>query len=331
MSLGIVIIGRNEGPRLQRCLRSVSRSEACIVYVDSGSRDGSVELADSWGVNVVSLSDSLPFTAARARNAGFAKLQHLNPKVEYVQFMDGDCELASGWFMYAMNFLQAHPGMGAVCGRRRERFPEQSIYNKLCDIEWDTPLGEARFFGGDVLIRANALREVGGYRDDLIAGEEPELCIRLRAVGWRLWRLPHDMTWHDAAMVDFSQWWRRTMRSGYAFAQGAHLHGAPPERHWIRESRRAWCWGLALPALLGLSWLWPETAHWTVWACGVYPAQVLRLILRGKGPGAMPPSRAFFLVLGRFPEALGQMKYWADQFTKRPPGLIEYKSRGTYQ
>ena len=101
---------------------------------------------------------------------------------------------------------------------------------------------EARAFGGDVMIRAAALENVGGYRDDLIAGEEPELCIRLRAAGWRIWRLPYEMTSHDAAMTRFSQWWRRAMRAGYAFAQGAHLHGASPERHWVWESRRAWLW-----------------------------------------------------------------------------------------
>ncbi|MFN9708341.1 MAG: glycosyltransferase family 2 protein [Burkholderiales bacterium] len=329
MILGIVIIGRNEGERLRACLHSVARAGACVVYVDSGSTDGSVELAQSVGVNVVPLTCSQPFTAARARNAGFSRLQYLAPEIRYVQFIDGDCEVLPGWLLQALIFLEAHPGVAAVCGRRRERFPHRSVYNKLCDVEWDTPIGEARSFGGDALVRANALREVGGYRDDLIAGEEPELCVRLRAAGWRLWRLPHDMTWHDAAMVQFSQWWKRTLRSGYAFAQGAHLHGAPPERHWVRESRRAWFWGLALPGGLLLFLLLPQVGHWALWACLIYPAQVLRLALRGQGPAATRLLRAFFLVLGRFPEALGQMRYWADQYTGRHRGLIEYKSRGT--
>ena len=40
--LGAVVIGRNEGARLERCLDSLQGTVACIVYADSGSEDGSV-------------------------------------------------------------------------------------------------------------------------------------------------------------------------------------------------------------------------------------------------------------------------------------------------
>ena len=78
------------------------------------------------------------------------------------------------------------------------------------------------------MLRANTLEAVDGYREDLIAGEEPELCVRLRTKGWRIWRLDAEMTLHDAAMTCFSQWWRRAVRAGYSYGQGAHLHGSPP-------------------------------------------------------------------------------------------------------
>src|SRR6185437_6636133 len=138
----------------------------------------------------------------------------------------------------AKSFLETHSNVGAVCGRRRERFPDRSIYNWLCDREWEGPAGEVRACGGDVMIRSSALKAVGGYRDDVIAGEEPELCVRLRTAGWSIWRLDTEMTLHDAAMMRFNQWWRRTLRAGYAFAQGAYLHGAPPERHFVWEMHR---------------------------------------------------------------------------------------------
>ena len=106
-----------------------------------------------------------------------------------MQFIDGDCEIARDWIQKALSFLERHPDVCAVFGRRRERYPSVSIYNRLCDIEWDVPIGPAKAFGGDVMIRAAALDAVGAYRNNLIAGEEPELSVRLRAQGWRIWRL----------------------------------------------------------------------------------------------------------------------------------------------
>lgn len=181
-----------------------------------------------------------PFTAARARNAGIAQLPE---NVELVQFLDGDCVLQEGWLAQAQAFLTARQDVAVVCGRRREMYPQVSVYNQLIDGEWDTPIGEARACGGDALMRVDALRAVGGYRDDLVAGEEPEMCLRMRQAGWTIWRLDAEMTAHDAQITRISQWWKRTKRAGHAFAEGAALHGAPPERHWVSETRRALIWG----------------------------------------------------------------------------------------
>jgi glycosyltransferase involved in cell wall biosynthesis len=184
---GVVAIGRNEGKRLKACIRSVTGTSALVVYVDSGSTDGSVDSAKSAGVDVIALDTTTPFTAARARNEGFSRLQQLAPQLPYVQFVDGDCEIDQSWINAAVGFLDDHPDVAVVCGRRRERFPDSSIYNKLCDIEWDTPIGRTNGCGGDAMIRADAIAQVHGYRTDLIAGEEPELCLRLRTAGWKIW------------------------------------------------------------------------------------------------------------------------------------------------
>jgi GT2 family glycosyltransferase len=321
-TFGAVVIGRNEGDRLKRCLASLPAA-ARIVYVDSGSDDGSVAWARRCGVDVVELDRAIAFTAARARNAGFRELRRLAPDIAYVQFIDGDCELDAGWPRQAVARLAGDDGVCAVFGRRRERHPAQSPYNRLCDIEWDVPIGPARAFGGDVMIRAAALEAVGGYRDDLIAGEEPELCVRLRARGWTIWRLDAAMTLHDAALTRFAQWWRRHVRAGFAFAEGARLHGAPPERHWVRETRRALLWGVALPvACAAASILAPP---WGLAAWLVYPLQVLRLFLRRGRPLGERGLLALFLVLVRFPEAQGVMTYAYRQWTRQKPRLIEYK------
>ena len=323
--VGCVIIGRNEGDRLRPCLTSLVGQVAAMVYVDSGSTDGSVALARGLGVTVVELDMAIPFTAARGRNEGFRVLQGRLPSLRYIQFVDGDCEVLPGWLDEAREFLESHPEVAVACGRRRERYPEHSIYNKLCDMEWDTPLGEAKACGGDAMIRAGALLEVGGYRNDLIAGEEPELCVRLRLAGWKVWRIDRDMTLHDAAMTRFGQWWKRSLRSGHAFAEGAYLHGASSERHWVRESRRAWVWGGVIPLLILLG---VPMLGWGALALSfLYPLQVVRLALQGKGSLSLRDRwlRAVFLVLSKFPELAGQVRYRVSRLQLAKVKLIEYK------
>ncbi len=310
MTIAAVVIGRNEGARLLACLAALEGQVAQVVYVDSGSTDGSFAVAERAGAQVIALDMSQPFTAARARNAGVAALGR---DVELVQFLDGDCALREGWIDTARAFLDRHPEVAVVCGRRRERAPEASVYNALIDREWDTPPGEALACGGDALMRIAAVRAVGGYRETLIAGEEPELCLRLRRKGWKIWRLDAEMTWHDAQIARFSQWWQRSRRAGHAFAEGASLHGARPDRQWVAETRRALLWGAVLPLLIfaGAILITP----WALLALLVYPAQVLRLARRG------PLPWAFFTVLGKFPEAAGVLQF----HTRRQSRIIEYK------
>ncbi len=322
--VALVAIGRNEGERLTRCLESAVAQSNDVVYVDSGSTDGSLALAIRMGAQVVNLDMSQAFSAARARNAGAALAIKGRQDIRYIQFVDGDCELVGGWLAAARSFLESHPGVVAVCGRRRERYPAKSIYNALCDLEWDTPIGEARAFGGDVMLRTEAFQAAGGYRGGLIAGEDPELALRLRLAGGQVWRLDVDMTLHDAAMTRFSQWWRRSARAGYAYAMGAALHGSTPERHWVRESRRAWLWGLLIPLL----WLGALVAQLYGVAAAIamlYPLQWIRLALSAKGPIKQRSASATFLVLGKFAEASGQLKFSWHRLVGQTGRLIEYK------
>lgn len=323
-NFGIVVIGRNEGERLKRCLASSLAACPRVVYVDSGSTDGSLALAREMGAEGVELDLARPFTAARARNAGYRRLVEIAPEMDYVQFVDGDCEFIPGWLEAARKFLDRHPEVAVVCGRRRERNPSQSLYNLLCDMEWDTPTGEARACGGDAMFRRLAFDASGGYREDLIAGEEPELCLRLRSAGWRIWRLKKDMTWHDAAMVHFGQWWKRNVRAGHAFAEGAALHGGAPERHWVGECRSALFWGLGLPILILALVLEGGPGYFALLAA--YPLQVVRLARRGQRPVSRENWwRAFFLVLGKFPEMAGVLTYLVRRLRRSETRLIEYK------
>jgi cellulose synthase/poly-beta-1,6-N-acetylglucosamine synthase-like glycosyltransferase len=281
-----------------------------------------VELARALGVSVAVLDMSVPFTAARARNEGFRQLRELAPGLSYVQFVDGDCEVVVGWLDKAGRFLDDNPDIAAVCGRRRERYPEDSVYNMLCDIEWDTPVGQAKACGGDAMMRISAFESVGGFCADLIAGEEPEICMRLRAAGWKIWRLEEEMTLHDAAMKKFGQWWQRSLRGGYGFAQSMDFAGSS-ERLWRREARSAWLWGVGIPiaTVIAVS----TTGPGGLGLLAIYPLQIARLAWRERRSVRENWWRAWFMVLGKFPEALGQAKYFAHRFLGEHSQIIEYK------
>lgn len=328
--IGVVTIGRNEGERLIRCLQSLQAQlpEGCpVVYVDSGSTDGSLEAARTLGVHTVELDLTIPFTMARGRNAGFAYLREHFPEIDYVQFIDGDCELLAGWLDSAIRALDEDARLAIVCGRRRERSPEASVYNRLADMEWNTAVGEAKECGGDALMRVSAIQEVNGYNPSLIAGEEPDLCVRLRQKGWKIRRIDADMTVHDAAMLHFSQWWKRSLRGGWAYAAGAAMHGSLPEKFRVRESRSNWLWGLIIP-LLAIALALPTTGFSLFLLLG-YPALMWRIYRYRRSQGDSPSHAwfyAWFCVLGKFPQVLGQLKYWQNRWLGRQSVLIEYKA-----
>jgi len=331
-AVGAVAIGRNEGERLHRCLRSLARCVQPVVYVDSGSRDQSVSFARGLGVAVVELPEDAPFTAGRARNAGLERLIALEPGLEAVQFVDGDCELVDGWVERAVGVLAQQADVAVVCGRRRERFPEASTWNRLCDLEWDTPVGEAAACGGDALMRVKAVREVGGFAPDLIAGEEPELCVRLRRAGWKILRIDVEMSLHDAAMTRFSQWWRRMQRAGHAYAEGALRHGRSPLRHDVRELASALVWGTIVPAAFVASTLltpWWPPAGLVAAGLALAVADLYRRIAahrRARGDDRHAAALyARFTVLGKLPLAWGAIACGLSRLQGRRAALIEYK------
>ncbi len=323
---GVVAIGRNEGERLKLCLDSLTGRGYPVIYVDSGSIDGSVELASSMGATVLALDSSKTFCPARARNEGYLELLRLDPAVQYVQFIDGDCSIAEEWLETAAAFLDANPSYAAVCGRRRERHPEASIYNRLCDMEWNTPVGSAKAFGGDALIRVSAFRQVEGYSPDILAGEDEELCLRLRRAGWKIARIDAEMAVHDAAMMRFSQWWRRAQRAGQAYAQGYALHGRSPDRHFARDCARIVGWGFVLPATaILLSW-WTGGLSFLL-AC-FYPLLAVRIYRAKRRKGWDRPASgwyAIFTVLAKFPALVGLVGVYLRPLFGRSQSLIEYK------
>jgi GT2 family glycosyltransferase len=330
--VGVVVIGRNEGERLERSLRSLASDSHRALYVDSGSTDGSVELGLRLASEVVVLDDSVPFTAARARNAGLTRLLERDSSLELVQFVDGDCELEASWLDRGRAALAGDPNLGAVCGRLRERRPDASLYSRLSQMEWNIPMGETLGCGGIAMFRIAALTGVGGFNPSMIAGEEPELCHRLRRAGWRIERLDEAMAAHDGGMMTFRQWWLRSVRSGHAYAERTVLQGEPGGRSSIRKMASMLFWGLLAPlAAFGGA----VAAAWSPWAAllplAVVCGYVLLLARIHRSSRRLGESHrhaalyALFCVLEKLPHCVGAARYWIARGRRRPSTLIEYK------
>ena len=344
VKIGVVVIGRNEGERLKRCLASIlAQHQGSVVYVDSGSSDGSVEYAQSVGVEVVDLDMTQPFTMARGRNAGFNYLVEHYPDCEFVQFVDGDCEVAAGWIDRGVQFLDQHPKYAGVCGNRNERYPQATLYNQLIALEWQGGAGEVDACGGDAIYRIESFRQVGQFNEAMIAGEEAELCLRLGYQGWQLMRLNSPMTIHDANMQRFAQWWCRSVRCGHAYAQGYDLHRRDSVNGISHYRQKALfstlAYGVVFPALMILlmvmqtTLLVSETGELFLVLAQLlvisFYVRIGQRALRAKSDLCNSPKQrflyAFFIVLGKLPEAQGVFKYYLNRMRGKASKIIEYR------
>lgn len=322
--IGVVVIGRNDGARLGDCLRAAGVGDFPVVYVDSGSTDGSVTLAESFGVRVVVLEK--PFTAARARQAGLAYLLERLPGLEYVQFLDGDCIMDGAWLPVASKYMEACPRIGGISGRRIEQRCEALFYSRLLDIDWDQPAGEAEHVGGDSLLRVAALRQVDGWAGELIAGEDPDISFRMRDQHWQIMRLQDLMTTHDANMHHFSEYWRRAVRSGHAYAEVGFKHRRGAGKRWVWKTIGILFYGMLLPllSLLGLWRFWP----FTLLVGLVYARMFISMVRMCRGRGrnwGLSLAYASLNAICKVANVLGVIKYWWGRARGQRSTLIEYK------
>lgn len=317
-----IMIGRNEGARIEASLASLKGQARRIIFVDSGSTDDSVAKARAAGVEVVELDNSIPHSAARARNAGFAAAMAHDTPPDYVQFIDGDCQTVAGWVAKGAAFLDANPGHYLVTGWTREINRDASIYNQMCDVEWLRPAGPIQACSGNMMVRASAFEQIGGFNMAVIAAEDDDLCVRLAKAGGKLERIPEDMTRHDAATYKFSQWWRRAERTGHGFGQVGHLH---PD-YFVRERQRMLIYALAVPlatlvllALIG----WPALLLLLI-----YPLNWWRTAkgLMAEGlPASEARRHAVLLTISKFPNLQGYLRFHLRRLTGADMRLIEYK------
>jgi GT2 family glycosyltransferase len=193
-------------------------------------------------------------------------------------------------------------------------------------MEWNTPIGETAACGGDAFMRVTSVEEVGGYDETVIAGEEPEICLRLRRLGHRIWRTDSEMTRHDTQITKFSQWWRRNVRAGYAYAEGYHRYGKQPEKLNRRAVISNVAWGLGIP-IITIALLVP-TLGWSVAILLLYGLLYLRIFSACLAVGHRWRDAglyAQFVTLGKFPQAQGLLQFHIRRISKSERKIIEYK------
>ena len=180
-------------------------------------------------------------------------------------------------------------------------------------------------------MRRSVLEEVGGYDEGLIAGEEPEMCRRMRARGYEILHIDHPMTGHDLAIRRWSQYWRRAVRTGYAYAAVSSRFAGTDSPFWEADARgnliRGTFWTalfvLSLPAAVLLGSVLPPLL-----SC------LLFLLLAARSAGKVAwksPDRITRFLYGihshlqQIPMLVGQIKYHLDRKARRSRKLIEYK------
>ncbi len=323
-----VVIGRNEGELLKPSLQSISAAQLPVVYVDSGSTDGSAALARENGAVTVELTPDRPFSAARGRNEGFDEALRQWPRTRFILFLDGDCTLEPDFVAAGLETFERDPAIAVVTGHLSERHPEASIYNRLCAFEWRSPAGRSENMsglGGIMLVRSDAFRKVGGFDLQAIAGEEPDLGVRLGLAGYAIVKIDRPMATHDAQIDRFGQWWTRAVRGGHALAHRYARHGRTRYRDGRREIRSVLFWGFALPLLTILT-LWPTHGLSLLLVAG-YGFLGWRVYRHYRGTGLSPADARLvtrFIIYGKFAEFIGILRYGLNRLRGRFH-IIEYR------
>jgi GT2 family glycosyltransferase len=323
-----VIIGRNEGARLDLSLRSVQAANIPALYVDSGSSDGSPALAQRLDIPIIELDPVRPFSAARARNEGFQRALRLWPDASFILFLDGDCTLASQFPTFAALTFHKSPSCAIVTGHLAERFPEASVYNRLCALEWRSPAGiieNVNALGGIMMVRKTAFMTVGGFNEEAIAGEEPDLGVRLLLAGYSIIKIDEPMAVHDAHILTFGQWWTRAVRAGHALGHRYARHGHTKFRDGQREIASTAFWGLALPVMVIL--LLPSTRGLSLLLSGTYLVlgwRIYRHYIKAGWNRSDARLAARHIVYGKFAQVVGLFRYLRNRLVRRFE-IIEYK------
>jgi GT2 family glycosyltransferase len=259
----VIIKALNEQARIahavETALAAVSAVGGEVVLADSASTDRTVAIASAYPIRIVQLMDPRERCCGIGPQLGF---QH--SRGEFVYLMDGDMALDPAFLAQALAFLAQHPEVAGVGGRVVERNLDHLEYRERQAREACEPHrvpGPVDRLDGGAMYRRLAIQEAGYLSDrNLHSYEEFDLAARLRARGWKLWRLPEVSVSHEGHRTPALRLLARRWASGYAWGTGELLRaalGRPWLRLVLRDVRElrlyagVWAWWLGLAAVAG--------------------------------------------------------------------------------
>lgn len=212
-----IVVSWNQRALTLEAIRSLidsDYSDLNIVVVDNGSRDGSVEAYREAfpAVRIIANGGNLGY--AVANNQGW-ELATQELGADLVLFFNNDAVMQPGGIEALVQELQDHPECGAVgsyityasatdtiwyvggdvslfTGQVRHRMIRRKLAEApatSCETEYIT--------GCSMMVRANILRELGGF-DPMFTlySEDVDLSLRLRSAGWKLRVVPQSLVYH---------------------------------------------------------------------------------------------------------------------------------------
>ena len=248
-AVSVVIAARNAARTLRACLVSLMAQrhhDYEVTVVDDGSTDGTRAIAASIpGVRVLDGGGHGP---SAARNAGVQAARH-----DIVAFTDADCTVPPDWLerlVVALRDSQA----ASVGGPQRNVFEASAVAQDFSPANTDIEAlnaffelassiaeytrsdAEPRFVDHNASCNSayikDAFLEVGGFSEGLWPGEDVDLDLRLRRLGYRCYYVPEAFVWHHRPAT--REWFAGMMRRyGRAQRELVKRHGRFRALHWL--------------------------------------------------------------------------------------------------
>ena len=240
-SVSVIIPAYNAEKTLGACLRAVCaqdvpQQDVEVIVVDDGSTDGTLELAQSFGVRVISQRNG---GAAAARNAGWR-----SAKGQWVAFTDADCMPMRSWLRVLVNAAETKAAVGAA--GKTIGFESRSAAARFCDISGS--LDAARHLAhpkfpfapsANLMYLRSALEKVEGFDERYVSYEACDLhCRIMNAVGGMFVYEPRALVLHRHR-EGWKAFWRQ--QYSYGIGYGQFVLGHRHDCDWtIANELREW-------------------------------------------------------------------------------------------
>ncbi len=214
LRISIIIPVLNSEKFLAGCLESIfsmkyPRGSYEVIVVDNGSKDRSVEIAKKYGVKVL-VKPKVNVSAVR----NFGARESTG---DVLAFVDSDCLVSENWLASAVPYFK-DPAIGMVGSLCAVHEKDMTWVGKA----WNSCMKKRQLNGetdrlgcGNIIIRKRCFEEINGFNDDLVTGEDDELCHKLREAGYRIYSDPAIKVYHLGEYRTLTQFFRKETWRGY--------------------------------------------------------------------------------------------------------------------